>query len=403
MSHPTPQLPNEPLPRRRLLLALASGSALSACGGGASDAPSSSPAAAGPTAHPLGVATGGTGRKPVTFLSAMVTSTGPLGVGGVTLDTQTAVLTDGDGQRLHESKIAPGMNARVLGGPIRSAGGQAAAQAYEVRVDTQVVGPATWLDARNAIVLGQRVSLNAATVVVSGDKTEIQVWGQLDLAQGRIVATRIAPANGQPTPMLRGLLSAVDHASGTLRVGTLVARAPAAGVIPGELAAGAVVRLSLGDELPDGSRALLVARDDALRPPDGLHTELEGRVTAFSSLQQFQLDGVTVNAQAAQISGASQLQPGAKVSASGTMQAGVLVAKAVEAEAPEPLELEGRISALDPAARSFVLKGWIVQWSPSTVFITGSAAALKNGRSVNVIATGTAGGSSVQAIKIRWA
>jgi transketolase C-terminal domain/subunit len=50
-----------------------------------------------------------------------------------------------------------------------------------------------------------------------------------------------------------------------------------------------------------------------------------------------------------------------------------------------------------------VLKGWIVQWSPSTVFITGSAAALKNGRSVNVIATGTAGGSSVQAIKIRWA
>ncbi|MFG6485958.1 DUF5666 domain-containing protein [Roseateles sp. BYS78W] len=380
---------------RRQWLALAGAGSLSACGGGGGDLPDVQPAAE-PTAHPLGVATGGTGRIR-SFLSAAITATSPLTVGGVSLDTRDAELSDGNGEALHGNDIAAGMTARVLAGPVVAA----SAQAYSVIVDTQVVGPAIWLDSRSLLVLGQHVSAPTSALRgpnAAGTPPDVQVWGRLDLAAGSIVATRIERAQPNDAPMLRGVLG--DRGADWLQVGTLVARAADASIIPAGLAAGAVVRLVLGAPLADGSWQLLQARDDALRPPDGLEAELQGLVTQFTSARQFALDGVPVDASHAQIEGLAQLQAGATAEVRGKMVNGVLVATEVSAEAAEPLEISGRLSGLDRTRNSFMLKGWQVQWTAATRFGSGSALGLRNGRSLTVRGRWQPGAASLQALQI---
>ncbi|MFX7981142.1 hypothetical protein ABTK42_20135, partial [Acinetobacter baumannii] len=71
------------------------------------------------------------------------------------------------------------------------------------------VGPASWLDSRTLIVLGQRVSVPASALRgpgAAGTPAEVQVWGQLDLAGGRILASRLERALPTDTPMLRGVV-----------------------------------------------------------------------------------------------------------------------------------------------------------------------------------------------------
>lgn len=387
---PTP--PDAALSRRHVL-ALAGAASLSACGGGGTTAEDPAPGA-----HPLGVATGGTGRVR-SFLAAAVTGTTPLVVGGVNLDTRDAVISNGAGEPLRAAQLAPGMTARVLAGSIVAG----AAQAVNVTVDTQLAGPAQWLDSRTLIVLGQRVTVSSTAARgpgAAGTPADVQVWGRLDLVGGRVIASRLAVRPAATAPMLRGVLGTVDRASGWLQVGTLLAHAQDGGAIPSGLAEGAVVRLTLGQALPDGSWTLLEARDDALRPPDGLKVELEGQVTQFTSARQFALDGVPVDASRAQVEGLAQLQLGATVEVHGSMRQGVLVATEVAAQAAEPLELAGSIAALDAGSQVFLLHGWQVRWDATTRFSGGSSAGLRVGRQVALRARWRPGETALLALQI---
>lgn len=387
-----PSPPDAALSRRHWL-ALAGAASLTACGGGGTT--TDEPA---PNMRPLGVATGGTGRVR-SFLSAAVTGTTPLVVGGVSLTTRDAEITDGAGEPIRVQQLAPGMTARVLAGAIVSG----MAQALTITVDTQVAGPAQWLDSRTLLVLGQRVTVGSSAVRgpgAAGTPADVQVWGRLDLVEGRIIASRLAVRTPPVAPMLRGVLTSVDRSSGWVQVGPLMARAQDGGAIPSGLAAGAVVRLTLGDALPDGSWQLLQARDDALRPPDGAKAELEGQVTQFTSTRQFALDGVPVDASRAQIEGLAQLQLGASAEVNGTMRDGVLVATEVSAQAAEPLELAGSITALDAGSQTFLLHGWQVRWDASTRFTGGSSAGLRAGRQVALRARWRPGDAALLALQI---
>ncbi|MFG6466496.1 DUF5666 domain-containing protein [Pelomonas baiyunensis] len=383
---------------RRDLLALAGAAGLAGCGGGSTDpAPAAAPAAADtPLTHPLGVATGGTGRVQ-SFLSAAITATAPVTVGGVSLGTSQATLCDGDGHALRVQDLSEGMTARVLAGTIVAS----TAQAYSLVVDTQAVGPATWLDSRTLTVLGQRVNVPTSALRgpgASGTPATVQVWGHLDLGRGSIVATRLERATPNDTPMLRGVLTA--RGTDWLQVGALTARAADATVIPANLTPGAVVRLVLGPAGADGTPALLQARDDALRPPDGLEAELEGRITEFTSPTRFTLDGVPVDASGARVQGLAWLQPGGEAEVHGRMRNGVLVATEVSAEAPEPVEISGRMAALDVVQRSFTLRGWTVTWTASTRFTNGTAADLRAGRKLTVKGQVAAGAAQLLASAI---
>ncbi|CAN5324896.1 hypothetical protein BH11PSE10_BH11PSE10_14180 [soil metagenome] len=390
-----PLLPTRPEVHlsRRQWLTLAGAVSLTACGGGSPSAEDTS------MAKPLGVATGGTGHRPTAFLSAAITMTTPLGVGGISLDTRGAVLVDGNDQPLREAELALGMTARVLTGAIVAS----SAKAFAVRVDTQVAGPASWLDSNTLVVLGQRVSINAATQRgpgANGTPAAVQVWGELDLAAGRILATRLERAQARDALMLRGVLTAIDHSQGSAQVGTLIARTANPALLPTDLAPGAVVRLVLGEALPDGSWQLLKLQDDALRPPDGLRAELEGRVTQFTAFQHFQLDGVPVDASNARFENQAQLQAGAEVQVAGAMQGGVLMAESVTAEAAEPLELSGRVQAINRAAQTFELAGWTVHWSSRTAFGRGLPDSLRVGRKLAVLGRWAPGATALEALRI---
>jgi hypothetical protein len=387
--------------RRQLLLALAGGTALSACGEGGSDEALSEQ----PNSHPLGIGAGGTGIVRSSFLSAAINAVGPINVGGVQLATGGALLTDGDGLSLRENEIEPGMTARVRAGQIITVAGRNLALAKSLVVDTQLRGEATWLDAQTAIILGQRVKLPPSTPGLSGigaggTGRNLRVWGQLDLARSQVVASRVALARPGDTDMLRGLLSGIDRAAGTLQVGSLRAYAADATLLPAGLELGSLVRLVVGAARADGSLALLALREDAVRPPEGSRVELEGRVTQFSSAQRFALDGVAVDASQAVFEGLANLAVGAEASVSGRMSGGLLVAREVHAQAAEQLEFKGRIDALDVLSQTISVGGMLLHWSSATRFVSSSAKDLRVGRQLAGLARWVPGQAALEASRL---
>lgn len=389
--------------RRQLLLALAGAGALGGCGGG-SDGDQADPAAARPNMHPLGIGAGGTGYLSVSLLSAAIDGVKPLVVGGVQLSGGS--VCDGDGQPLREADLAPGMTARALAGRIATTGAGRVAPAQSVVVDTQVRGPAQWIDARTLRVLGQRVVVGSPAlpglngIGAGGTGSALRVWGQLDLARGQVVASRVALAvPGEPF-MLRGLLTAIDRSSGVVQVGTVQARATPALPLPAGLAPGALVRLVLGAQRADGGFELLALRDDALRPAEGQAVELSGRVTQFDSPTRFELDGVPVDASQATIEGAAALQAGAAAQVAGTLRSGVLVARRVAAEAAEPVEFEGVIGSLDLQRQWLTVDGLLLHWSAATGFQSSTARDLRVGRKVAGLARWVPGQAALEATRL---
>lgn len=393
----------EPVPsRRHLLLALAGGAAVSACGGG------SAPAAEQPNSRPLGIGAGGTGYRPRSFLSAAVSAVGPISVAGVQLGTDGATLADGDGRVLRESEIEPGMTARVVAGQIYTLDGRSLAVAQSLVLDTQVRGEPAWLDAQTLVILGQRVKLptavlsqaNRAGIGAGGTGRNLRVWGQLDLARSQVVASRVALARPGDADMLRGLLIGIDRTSGRVQVGSVQARASDASLLPAGLAPGALVRLVVGGLQADGSRELLALREDALRPPEGARAELQGRVTQFSSAQRFALDGLAIDASQAVIEGLASLAAGAEVAVSGRMVSGVLVATQVAAQAGELIEFAGRIDALDPLRQTLRVGATELHWSSATRFVSSSASDLRVGRKLAGLARWLPGQAALEATEL---
>lgn len=403
MKRPPLKLHVDAAPRRRLLLALAGAGLLGGCGGG-TDAGEAEPAAAQPDMHPLGIGAGGTGYRRASLLSASIGGVTPLIVGGVQLSGGT--ICDGDGQRLRNNELAPGMTARVVAGRIVTAGKRRVAPAQSVVVDTQVRGPAQWVDARTLLVLGRRVVVGSPTlpglngIGSGGTGYALKVWGQLDVVRNQVVASRVELAvPGEPF-MLRGLLTAIDRATGVVQVGGVTARATQASPLPAGLAVGALARLVVGAQRPDGDFDLLALRDDALRPADGQVVELSGRVTLFTSVQRFELDGVPVDASKARIEGAAALAAGAAAEVAGTMRNGVLVAQKVGAEAAEPVEFEGTIDSVDAQRQLLTVDGLLLHWSAATQFLSSAARDLRVGRKVAGLARWVPGQVALEALRL---
>jgi hypothetical protein len=133
--------------------------------------------------------------------------------------------------------------------------------------------------------------------------------------------------------------------------------------------------------------------------------ELEGRVTAFTSITEFQVDGVSVDARGARFDGgAAGLVQGAKVEVKGSLRSGVLLAIEVEVEddagGDQSFELHGSIESVDAAAMRFVVRGVTVGWTANTSFDSSSAADLVVGRRVEVRGRLSSDGQAVDATLI---
>jgi Domain of unknown function (DUF5666) len=374
-----PEMPPGMLRRREWMAAVLA--ALAGCGGGVDS---------GGT---------GTGSADPTLAIGTIAGFGSIVVNGVRFDDATAVVSDDDAQAIRSDQLRLGMRVELSASSITLVGGVASATASSIRVRSDIVGPVETIDAvaNRLVVLGQRVDLVGTTVVEGGLASlspgiVVRVHGTVDIAGERYVASRIEPWSGTAPYKLRGPILALDLTLRTLDIGTL--RVDWSAVAPDDpadtLAEGRLVTLRL-DTLPtaDVWTALSIDTDRAASADDRENAEVEGRITAWTSVTSFTVDGLQVDASAAEFpDGRSGVVLGAKVEVHGRIESNVLRALRVALEDDEgddeSFELHGRIESVDSAARTFVVRSTTVRWSDATRFDSSTEADLVAGREVEL-------------------
>ncbi len=328
-----------------------------------------------------GVGSEGTGS----YAQGAISGFGSIIVNGVHFDEAAAQVQDDDGLNLQRSTLALGMVVQISAGPISSsADGSSAAVAQSVVTQRALVGPVDRVATAGSglTVLGQAVTISSATVfderftgglaaVAVGQWVE--VYGFYDRNSASWAATRIGPAGPSTGYRVSGTVATVDAQAKTFTLGSQTYSYASLGSAP---ATDAQVKLKLQPDTDSTGRWVVSAQQASEHPPsDRAGARLDGLVSALLSATRFVVDGVTVDSQAAKVSG--RLVLGARVEVSGTLVGGVLLATEVQASAAKTFELNGSLSNLDTAKRRFVLRGTTVSYARSdVVFDKGSAAQL---------------------------
>ncbi len=407
-----PRFPRDDVPAavsRRTLLAAAFASSASAllvaCGGGGDDAAPATP--------------GSDTATPSSYTDGVISGFGSVIVGGVRFDDSRATVVDEDDRVFAASALRLGMTIEVEAGRIDRAA--ASALALRIRLNSEVLGPVDAIDtaASTVTVLGQTVLVTTSTLfdeTLSGGLSAlrtgavVEVYGILDPANGRIVATRIEAEAGATAYKLRGRISAVDTTARTFQINGQVisyASLPAAQVPPG-LTNGQLVRVRL-QTTPVAGQWVATALRGGRRWPDAiLEAKLEGIVTAFDSASSFSVNGLPVNASAASFpDGTAGIVLGARVEVTGTITNGVMQASQVEIEerrfpGPRQWDLRGEIGNLDTTAKTFALRGITVWYGGSVDYRDGSEATLANGVRLRVRGPLAADRTRLEATRIEF-
>ncbi|MFN0186164.1 MAG: DUF5666 domain-containing protein [Aquabacterium sp.] len=365
-----------------------------------------------------GVGTGGTG----TFASGPITGLGSIFVGGIRFDDSTASVADEDGGVRSRADLRLGMTVQVDAGDVSTSSGEPRATARSVRLGSELLGPVEAVDlpAGRLTVLGQRVDVGPDTVIdprlprgLSGlaPGRVVEVYAQHDAASGRYRATRIEPVDVAVGYALRGVTDAVDPGNAVLRVGGVRFSFAGINAVPTGLAPGSLVRLKLA-QVPDSQGRWVVtafgAAANAL-PADREIVRMEGPVTRFDSLSQFQVNGVVVDATTASFpDGTAGLGLGARVEVEGAAAAGILRASRVSIKSDAVLrergfDLIGAIDSVDRVGGTFVLRGITISSSrPDLRLDDGTLADLLAGRQVEVRALAAGDRTLLEATRIKF-
>jgi Domain of unknown function (DUF5666) len=364
-----------------------------------------------------GVGTGGTG----TYASGPITGFGSVIVNGVRFDDTNASVLDDDGGGRDRAELKLGMTVDIDGGAITTTASGSSATASRIRFGSEIVGPVAAVDrvAGTLRVLGQTVQVAVETVF--DDRLDgglaavrvgniVEVYALYDAATGTYNATRIEPRATAAQWRVRGPIAALDAVGKTMRIGNANFTYAGATDVPVDLSVGAFVRLRL-DLLPDASSRFVVRSFGVgVRPPeDRDEARLKGLVTALVSTASFNINGLPVDASGAAFpNGTAGLQLGARAEAEGPVVDGVLRARTVRIESDDDVrdrgfELKGRITSVDAAAQTFVLRGVTVSTArPDLELEGGTLADLTPGREVEVKARLSADRTRLEATEIKF-
>ncbi len=398
--------PSNGLKRRDALLltALASAMALAGCGGG------------GGGDNVAGVSSGGTGS----FSTGAISGFGSIIVAGVRFDDSKAstVRNDDDNTDLR-GQLKLGMVVRVKGQAKSSDGLSADADTIEVR--SELLGPISSIDtaAKKLDVLGQTVTLTATTFFDDGlagiaslnvgDIVELHGFSEPEtnsLKATRVEKKLLANVNAFK---IQGAIRNLNISGKTFSIGTPGTPAMLNVAYTGAdlggltLSEALVVRIQLTTAAGSGTRIATRIRTIELEAREVQDADVEGTITSFTSNSSFSVNGLPVNASGVAVP--TGLGLGVHVDVEGSLVGGVLIATQVEIEDesdPLKFELNGTISALNTAAKTFVLRGVTVDFSGPVLFKEGIAADLSNvgGQSVKVKGLLSADGNRVNASEI---
>ncbi|HMV17349.1 MAG TPA: DUF5666 domain-containing protein [Zoogloea sp.] len=351
--------------------------ALASCGGGGSG-----------VGDLAGVGTGGTGPAAVGI--GPISGFGSVIVGGVRYDDSRAVVTDDEGAPRSRLDLRLGMVAEISGSADFTA---RTGVATAIRYGSEVLGPVTSVNtaANRFSVLGVGVDVVADTVfderltgvAALGMGDPVEVYGYYNVATGRFTATRVDSATGASRYTLRGTVSGLDTTRKRFALAGLTidyAAVPAAQTAA--LANGQALRVS-ATRAPAGGVWVIDALTGAARASlaEG-EAEIVGRIDSLTSARHFSVEGVSVDATAASVSGTPAL--GLRVQVEGTVKNGVLQAREVEVSddgqsETEEFDLTDVIQSFDPATQRFRLRGQLVDASGTVSFEDGSRSDLANG------------------------
>lgn len=351
-----------------------------------------------------GVGSGGTGGgATATSAYGPITGFGSIIVNGIHFDETTAQIEDADGQRVAREQLLLGMTAEIEASVVTPTLTGPVATANVVRFASEIVGPVNSVNvaASTFKAFGQTVQVTPTTVfdaalagglAALAPNLVIEVYGQYDAAAQRVVATRVQAATSAAYYRLRGAVTALDTTARTLSVGGQAFSY--ANSVPADpasaFAIGKVVRLKVRTTPSNGVWVLAGSASGEVRLIAGTQTELDGRISSFTSSRLFSVNGVVVDASSASFpKGSSGLALGARVEVAGQVNGNTVVARSVKLEdeandSSEPFELSGRITTHDAAAKRFVVRGVTVTYNASTVFESSQAADLGVGRKVEV-------------------
>jgi hypothetical protein len=397
--------------RREGLLALVGAvAALSGCGGGGD---------AGGIASIASVGSGGTGS----FSSGAITGFGSIIVNGVRFDDSQARITDDDGVVHNPDDLKLGMVVSITASTITTGVSGSSATATSITFGSELRGPITSISGQALVVLGQTVQVGADTVFDDGIigglagllvGQIIEVHGFVDPSTNQILATRIERDASAATLKLQGQVQALNTTAKTFTIGsvTISYAGIAAPALPANLANGLLVQVVLAPAPATGTRTALSVRPVAQQVEDHADAELEGTVTAFTSVTSFSVNGVAVDASKASFpNGNAALKLGARVEVEGSTVNDVLVASEVKVENEaevenQEFELHGAVTNLNATSKTFVIRGVTVSFAGAVRFDNGDATllAMVNGTSaiVEVRGTNDAATNSVTATRITF-
>jgi Domain of unknown function (DUF5666) len=380
-------------------------SVLAACGGGGSGG-GGEPVAASAWVEPSALTA-------AVDVSGTITGFGSVIIDGVKYDdTQTSVSTDTNpaaptAAALTDLKLGMRVEGKLKNGVMT-----------DLVMHASLVGPVAALDATTTsfTLYGQtvKVSVTGATPtafegvqdfagLMAGDWVEVH--GTVD-ANKAIVATRIErKPQGESAKGLRvgGVISNLDTTAKTFKfndqtIDYSTATFKPAGAVPVNGAAAAVY----SDQLP--TAGVLKAKGIALsKPEEGKELRVGGRISAYTSLADFTVSGVRVNASTATLEGgvAADVAAGASVGVEGVVSGEVLKAtklRILKTPADVKASLAGQVTDW-LSATSFKVRGTTVDASAAT-FTGGTVADL--GNSAWLLVSGTVQGDVLKASNITF-
>lgn len=366
---------------------------------------------------------GGQGTGTFGYASGAITGFGSVVVNGVHFDESTAHIHDADGNTLSRDVLRLGMTVEIQSGAIDTTALTATAQ--DVAVISDLLGPVSAVDATASTmtVLGQTVRITASTLFdssLAGGLSAIalgqvvEVYAIFDPVNTVYAARLVLPRSSPDHYTLRGVVSGWNSAARQFQMGPATLTY-AADAVPAGLANGATLRLRLSTQADGSGRWVVTAAQPASRlPQDGTEAEIEAVVSSYTSLSNFVVAGVTVDASSATVqTHGLTLAAGVRVEVEGRMQGTVLKASKLELKGSEDsaggddqgagqeFELSGQISSLDTSAMTFVIRSQTVSYAQAS-FENGTAANLANGLKVEVKGVRSANGTLVTASEVKF-
>ena len=162
--------------------------------------------------------------------------------------------------------------------------------------------------------------------------------------------------------------------------------------MPAGLADGQVVRLTVATAQQGGRWPVTAIAVEQRRfgDRDRDEAEVEGLITALTSVTRFAVNGIEVDAAGARFEdGTGGILLGARIKVRGRSSGGTLIATSVDVRSDDDafndgVDLRDAIVGLDTGAQTFQMRGVTVFYGNAPEFRNGSAADLADGRRVRV-------------------